>query len=326
MSSHNKAIGGYFELELPPAGPDFHKGGLKYQSARSAFLSLLTSMPDVKRVWMPYYICDSMLAPVQSAGKEIIYYSIDEKFNIKDDIELSSNEILLYVNYFGICSSQVKNTLQRLNPMQVVIDCSQAFYAEPSDCLATIYSPRKFFGIPDGGLLVTGYPVMYPDVQDNSSEDRMKHLIHRLALPPESGYENYQKAENSLLDIEPKRMSALTDRLLGSIQYDTIKRQRLKNFLFLHEHLGTTNHLNIDINNSTPLCYHYLPKNPIKREALIKNKIYTATYWPDVLNRAPPLSTEKHLAQYLIAIPCDQRYKENDLTEIIKAIKNETHY
>ena len=321
MSSQNKSIGGYFELELPPSSDDYHQGALKYQSARSAFLSLLRSLPQVQRVWMPYYICDSMLSPVQASGKEILYYSLDEQLKPSGQIELASTDILLYVNYFGVCSQHVQYILRRLDPAQVVIDCSQAFYSAPIDCLATIYSPRKFFGIPDGGLLVTSHPVILPEFQANGSESRMHHLIHRLTLPAESGYESYKQAESSLQEIEPKRMSALTERLLGTIDYNTIKRQRQDNFRHLHEHLSATNQLSFETTDAAPLSYPYMPTKSVNKYLLLKNRIYTPTYWPDVLHRVHPNSMEAVFTKNLISIPCDQRYSKSDLNKVITLLK-----
>ena len=50
-----KAIGGYFELELPRGQDDYYPQALKYQSARAAFYALLL-FAKPQRVWMPYYI------------------------------------------------------------------------------------------------------------------------------------------------------------------------------------------------------------------------------------------------------------------------------
>ena len=108
---------------------------------------------------MPSYLCDSMLAPVEKAGVECIFYSLDAHFDIIDDITLGESDWLLYVNYFGICGPNIDRLRDRHASGQLILDHSQAFYAAPTECLATIYSPRKFFGVPDGGLLVTALPV-----------------------------------------------------------------------------------------------------------------------------------------------------------------------
>lgn len=320
MLSQNNTIGGYFELELPPPRVDYHRGAIKYQSARSSFLSLLRSLPEVQRVWLPYYICDSMLSPVKAACKEIIFYSLDEQLKPKEQIELAKTDILLYVNYFGVCNQQVRDILKTINPAQVVIDCSQAFYAEPTKCLATIYSPRKFFGIPDGGLLCTSHTVSLPDAKDDCSENRMKHLIQRLAYSPESGYENYKQAENSLQDFEPKRMSSLTEKLLSTVNHTLIKKKRQRNFRYLDENLGSRNKFFLTETGSGPLCYPYMPVAPVCIELLLKKRIFTPSYWLDVLSRVHPHSVEANLTQHLIPIPCDQRYSLKNLKSIIEVI------
>lgn len=226
MSSHiNRVIGGYFELELPKIKAEKYPDAVKYQSARAAFFALLQQIPDIKRVWAPTYICDSMLAPIYAAGKELAFYSINEKFRINEPIKLDRDDLLLYVNYFGVCGENVGEILKRYSPDQVVIDCSQAFYSGPYDCLASIYSPRKFFGVPDGGLLVTRLVMSLPQEQDQGSANRMKHLIKRLAFSAEDGYASYKSAEESLCDLTPKIMSALTMRLLESIDYEGVEKK-----------------------------------------------------------------------------------------------------
>ena len=93
MSSLNRpAIGGYPELELPQKEQMLHKGALQYQSARSAFTALLQNMPRVRRVWMPTYICDSMLAPIKFIGKECVFYNIDKQFNTTNEIQLKERD------------------------------------------------------------------------------------------------------------------------------------------------------------------------------------------------------------------------------------------
>ena len=55
------ALGGYFELELPPAPNPLYPQALAYQSARAAFQALLTA-GNPGRVWIPRFICDEMIA------------------------------------------------------------------------------------------------------------------------------------------------------------------------------------------------------------------------------------------------------------------------
>lgn len=308
MSSHiNRVIGGYFELELPKIKAEKYPDAVKYQSARAAFFALLQQIPDIKRVWAPTYICDSMLAPIYAAGKELAFYSINEKFRINEPIKLDRDDLLLYVNYFGVCGENVGEILKRYSPDQVVIDCSQAFYSGPYDCLASIYSPRKFFGVPDGGLLVTRLVMSLPQEQDQGSANRMKHLIKRLAFSAEDGYASYKSAEESLCDLTPKIMSALTMRLLESIDYEGVEKKRKRNFEILHKRVGETNLLSLTQAVDAPMCYPYFPAKTLNKASLAKHRIFIPTYWPDVCKRARPDDFSTIAAKNIFPVPCDQR-------------------
>ena len=313
-----KAIGGYFELELPHGQGHYYPQALKYQSARATFYALLLFIKP-KRVWMPYYICDSMLAPLIKAEIEVCFYSLNKDLSIQDDFELEKNDLLLYVNYFGVCSHVQDLILKKYNKEQIVFDHSQAFFVPPMDCLATIYSPRKFFGVPDGGLLVTSLNMTEPEKQDTGSFARTSHLLHRLAGEPEDGYMAYQANEKTLEDFQPRKMSVLTERLLNSINYDLVKQVRNTNFKKVHSQVGHSNDFEINQENiNGPMGYPYLASNSELRSSLIKRRVFIPTYWPEVLERPGVTGTEKQLVENMNLIPCDQRYNENDIMFIIK--------
>lgn len=313
------AIGGYFELELPSRKALVHPEAKRYQSARAAFLALIRSVKP-KRVWMPFYICDSMLAPVHAEGIDICHYALDEDFSIRQPIFLHEQDILLYVNYFGVCDRQIQDILKKFNPLQTVIDCSQALYAKPYSCLATIYSPRKFFGIPDGGFLATDHPVSPTQQQDKDSEKRMEHLIKRLGETPEAGYAAFQQAEKSLSDMEPRSMSTLTEKLLGSVDLDKSNKTRNRNFQYLRNSLDSSNCLILPSFWDGPMCYPYMTHKNIKKNIFTDNRIFIATYWPEVLGRVDKNSFEAKLVTQCFPLPCDQRYEESSLDRILNLL------
>lgn len=313
MLLQSDAIGGYFELELPAGSGSYYSEALKYQSVRSAFYALLLHCKP-KRVWMPYYICDTMLTPLELANVEICFYALNRDFSIADTINLEPGDKLLYVNYFGLCTTYQEELLQRYNPEKIIFDHSQAFFCSPKECLATLYSPRKFFGVPDGGLLVTKLNMAEPNVIDTDSIHRSVHLFQRLAGEPEEGYDAYQRAEQSLKDIEPKRMSLLTERILASIDYQTVKRKREENFRLLHQQLLERNTLELAVENlSGPMLYPYMPAEKAKqlKQDLIRQRCFVATYWPECLTRLEGFDNEKYLVDNLVALPCDQRVKSH---------------
>ena len=66
-----KAIGGYFELELPK-GEEYHKSALSLNSARNCFEYILR-VRKYKKVYLPYYTCEVILEPLKKLN--IQYYA-----------------------------------------------------------------------------------------------------------------------------------------------------------------------------------------------------------------------------------------------------------
>jgi hypothetical protein len=316
----HKAIGGYFELELPPANTTPYPDALRFQSARAAFLSLLREGRP-RRIWAPKYICDSMLAPLLVEHVPICFYGIEENLSISTAVDLKEGDWLLFVNYFGICSEVENALLQRFNPDQVILDHAQAFFAPRRHCVANLYSPRKFFGVPDGGLMISQLVKSEPVEVDEGSVARSEYLLKRHDGPAENGYADYKRAEETLEEMTPRRMSRLTERLLGTIDFEALRVRRNDNFVFLHEKLGKLNRLALDPQHvDGPLCYPLQLDQPGARERLRQHRVFVPTYWPEVRNRAAAGDFELQLVDQCLPIPCDQRYERPDLEIIVKVL------
>jgi hypothetical protein len=314
------SVGGYFGLELT-SGREFpHIGLIGYQSARAAFLSLLRAGRP-KRVWMPRYICDSMTSPLTSCGTEIVWYDLTDEMEVERGVRLSGGDWLLYVNYFGVCGANVSSLLQRFPPEKIVLDYSQSFFSSPpTQAVATIYSPRKFFGVPDGGLIFSQVRLASSCEVDSQSADRMEHLIRRLGESPEAGYAAFLRAEESLNDLEPRRMSRLTERLLASIDFESVRRKRKVNFEVLRELLGSHSQLLAGMDGAdVPLCYPFRAPNAELRQVLVNNRIYVATYWADAVNRLTA-SQADGLVRRMLPLPIDQRYGPEEMERISSII------
>ncbi|KAE8759820.1 hypothetical protein FSO04_11980 [Paraburkholderia madseniana] len=314
-----RAIGGYFELELPPVGSPLHDGALCFQSSRAAFLALLRPLRPTA-VWMPWYICDAMIEPLRMAGTAVKRYRLDSDLRVQS-VDLAQGEWLVYVNYFGLCEYQVNDVLSRFPRERVVIDNAQALFAQPRDCLATLYSPRKFLGVPDGGYLVTQQPIDMPNATDQTSVQRCAHLLSRLAQDAEAGYADYAAAEESLKNQEPLQMSQLTRRMLASVDYDSVRARRVANFAYLREKLQRYNRFTFhDSETAVPLCYPFFGAPSGLREALRAQRVYTPGYWPDVAAAEGVPDFESDLPDSTLFLPCDQRLTRADLAPIVQRI------
>lgn len=262
-----------------------------------------------------------MAAPVEAEGIALAWYGLDPDFGVGQDVVLSPGDWLVYVNYFGLCEPQIQAVLDRFVPQQVVLDHSQALYCAPDRrALANIYSARKFVGVPDGGFLVSRLEVASPQEPDTGSLARTAHLLRRLGATPEEGYADYLRAEQSLADSEPRAMSMLTARLLAATDHEHVRRQRRANFGHLEQRLATHNQLRLAGSGSpVALCYPYLGGSAGLRAALLRDRIFVPTYWPDVRRRNVNSWTSRWLEQ-LLPLPIDQRYGSREMDRIVEIV------
>ena len=144
------AIGGYFGLELRK-GEHYHKDALRLNTARNCFEYVLL-VRKYKKVYIPYFTCEVMLEPLQRHQIQYEFYHINEQLEPIENIVLQEGEAFLYTNYFGLKQSCVER-LAKVYGKQLIVDNAQAFFAPRLDGIDTFYSPRKFFGVADGGYL-----------------------------------------------------------------------------------------------------------------------------------------------------------------------------
>ncbi|TVU91621.1 hypothetical protein [Vreelandella titanicae] len=318
----DSAIGGYQGLELPVYDANFAQGVIKTNSARSAIKLVLSSI-EAKKVWLPAYTCDAVVEAASDIGVTVEFYKVDSSFDVDPGLQFKEDEFILIVDFFGLCGEVVQRSKSRFDHRQMIVDCSQAYFAEPAGSLATIYSPRKFFGLPDGGLLYSNDTrIKQPEQRDNTSGSRVAHLINRLTNSPEEAYQQYLEAEQAISNLPAQGMSCLTERLLQSVDYERARTARAKNALYLHERLSQYNQLNLKIDESAaPLCYPFLTNvKTASKPELISQRVFVPTYWPEVLNRVEEGSFEWNLVTNGLFLPCDQRYNEDDMDRLISLL------
>lgn len=331
------AIGGYFGLEeLSGKFSSFiHENGVLLNLGRNAFKYILRAIPDrVNKLYMPYYTCPVMwhgLTLIEQSSiinnssiiKGLYFYRIDENFEIAEDIKLGEHDYIVVNNYFGIKDQYIEQ-LSKKYGNHLIVDNAQAFFALVIPDTYAFYSPRKFFGVPDGGVayVANNAKSVRCKEQDDSS-DRLKHLELRKENGAEAGFGYYQSNESKLDELPPKWMSDYTHEVLCGIDYAIVKEKRRANYQLLHEALGELNALHLpSIDTFTcPMAYPFIPKrsNANLRKKLQEQRIFTATYWPKLaeLNNG---KFEENLAKTLIPLPIDQRYGEEDMKRIIDVI------
>lgn len=262
--------------------PSISEGVYFYNSARSCLYYLLKTLKP-KSVLLPRYLCASFIDYAQNLDIEFQFYSIDE--NLLPEIPLNSIKnrdcLIVYVNYFGICSSQVKHVIDEFKNYKVVIDNSHSYKFEAEEAIATIYSPRKFFPISEGGLL-------FSDVKVEKSADfsvpNLDYFEDCLKGDLDLAFEKFKENEKLLGSVGPLMLGEYSYRILTTFLAEKhILSSRAAFFAELEESFGSWNLLS-PLSDGTnliyPLCYPLQPSFKLDIRQLIERKIFAPTYWP----------------------------------------------
>lgn len=317
-----KEIGGFLDIELR-GNKCFHPTALAINSCRNA-ISLFVKSRQIGKVFIPYFTCDAVYNSLKEAGAKISFYNINEELMpISINSDFNEGELLIYTDYWGICGKNLKKIIQE-HKGHLLIDAAQAFYYKPDDGVPVVNSCRKFFGVPDGGYLYVDKFIQIGH-QDKSFM-RFNHLLKRYEYSGQEAFNDYLRAEKEIDNLPIAEMSKLTNAVLSVIDYDKIAKQRIENFNFLHHKLHKINRLNIEKILSlqdVPMVYPLWTDNDKLRQKLIENKIYVATYWPNIFEWCSTNNLEYRLAKEILPLPIDQRYELDDMKIITNLISNE---
>lgn len=309
-----KEIGGYFELEHF-GGREYHEGLLGLNNGRNALLYLLKAR-RVKKLYIPRFLCDSVSNLCARYGYEFEYYEIGRDFLPVFTKSLNRDEYLYFVNFYGQISNE---TLIQWKEKfgNVIFDNIHAFFQLPVPGIDTIYSCRKFFGVPDGGYLSTD-AVLDETLEQDVSRDRMKHILGRFEGCASDYHADFKANDHSFQQLPLRTMSELTRNILRAVDYEAVRERRNANYELLEHALGERNPLKLRRPDG-PYAYPFYCENGMElKRRLAAEKIYVATLWPNVLEYEGTL--EKDYAENILPLPCDQRYGEEDMKRILNVI------
>ena len=311
-------IGGYFELELN-RGTEYYPNLISLNTGRNA-LEYVLRVRNFKKVYIPFFTCEVVLEPFIKTNTQYIFYSLDELLCPILPYDIGDDSAILVNNYFGVTGHIVEQVTRKYT--NVIIDNSQAFFDKPASSIDTFYSARKFIGVPDGAYLSINKQYT-ANLKRDVSWSRFRHLLSRIDESASTGYSYFRSIDSSFVGNDIKLMSHLTKKILQSLDYDKIIGKRRENFNYIHKKLHKMNlfpYSSKDI--CCPMVYPLYVKKDGLKEFLIKNKIYVATYWPNVFDWVTENTIEYQLAQYLIPIPIDQRYSINDMKRIVSIVED----
>lgn len=260
---------------------------VKLNTARNCLRYLIKAY-KISTIYIPYYICPSIKSILKKEIINIKYYHIDDKFMPTE--KFKSDDYILYPNYFGICTNNVKILERKYR--NLIVDNSHAFYSKPMG-LASFNSARKFFqmqyGVMNGAYL---YSEKVLDRPFRTAEDY--EVIENIT------YENLVKNEHKLDDEQVMYISKTTEKILSRINFEQEKITRLNNYKKYEEIFGSQNELNISLEkDEIPFVYPLYTQHEQIGYDLEKQGLLIFRYWDGL----PKTFDEYNFYKYLIPIP-----------------------
>ena len=314
-----KEIGGYLELE-ESNGPEYYPDLCGVNLGRTALLWLMEAR-KCKKIYLPFFLCDSVTEVCEKSEAETEFYHMDENLRpILPEKTLPEGEYLYLVNYYGqLCDSRIREYKEIYG--NIIVDHTHAFFQKPLPGVDTLYSCRKFLGVSDGAYLSTDAPLEPEKRPLDHSMTRMEHILGRYEYDAGTFYQKMLDNASGYHEMEIRRMSRLTRNLLRSIDYSRIKAKREENYQILSELLPSKSIFNRVVPEG-PFAYPYYHRNGLAlRKWLAGRKIFVPTNWRNVLEHSGADTMEYDWAANVLPLPCDQRYGVEEMGYIAESIR-----
>ena len=311
-----REIGGYFELDQFINKP-YYENLVELNTGRNALLYLVKAK-KISKIYLPHFLCNSVSDMLSKHRINFEYYHIGKDFFPIFEEKLKEGEYLYIVNYYGqITDDEIRKFKEEYK--NIILDNTQSFFQKTVSYIDTIYSCRKYFGVPDGAYLSTNV-VLDEILEEDQSSSRMKHILGRFEGQASDYYIEFKKNDEAFKELPIKSMSKLTRNILGAIDYEKVIETRNRNFEYLHNRLRNKNILDIKLPYG-PFAYPFYMENGIEiRKKLAEKRIYIPTLWPNVVKEYLEDSIEYDYAANILPLPCDQRYGIDDMKILYKKL------
>lgn len=320
------------------------KSAYRFRSGRDALKAVAQQYNKTHNtVLLPVLCCESMVTPFSMNGYEISFYKMKENLTADEDdlkSKMTDTTLLVYMSYFGTepFGADFLDALKQNYPKaKFVEDRTHTPLCNNADSLAdvVVVSIRKWLAIADGGLVFSKdeFEKKYPP--DFRFSDLRKTAMEKKSEFLQSGNEKLKDEfrlllgqAGELLDIspEPYGMTEASAEQLLKTDFRSIYEQRVKNVHTLRYGLqplvdcGRLKFITTDPEKST-LYFPVLVKNrDAVQKALAEKSVFCPVIWPVPEQARNICSNSEYLAENMLAIPCDQRYEQDDMLKIAEII------
>lgn len=333
-------IGGEFEIarcikpvSFVPAPDTFY-----YASGRSALFQILLSLDLRNRtVWLPDYLCGSIVEAVRRAGYSFVFYRLDDQLMtcVKDLAESGFNDgdIVLLINYFGLqdlrgVSEGIKDMFPAATVVEDDVQALFCFLESPNPFADYCFtSLRKWISVPDGGLVYTKKTMPVPARGNTFASVKfeaglMKARRGEAGVRDEDYLALFKKGEELVDENYHGGMSQEGIGLFGGTDLQAVKRQRLKNVRTLLSglaELGIAPMLEVRAEQVPLFIPVFLSDRDSIRKGMFAHEVFCPVHWP--LLDGLLIGRGGMMARHELSLIVDQRYGTDDMVRILELLK-----
>lgn len=336
----SEIIGGMFGLQLDVArnssNPSFLADDPVLFVNASSAMAVLVDRLGPGTVWLPSFLCPSMVDAARHSSSTIQFFGVNERLSLTghewlDDVQ--SGDLIILIDYFGLPHDTSCIEAARSKGAFILEDASQALLSSHVGRHADfiIYSPRKFLGVPDGGILECRSPIDLEnlDLRPPPAEwwlDLFRASVLRREFDLHGGsrewYGLFQTVE-AQYPIGRFAMSDISAMLLSNaFDYPKIIHQRTTNYQVLADQLSDLALYPVLDSESVPLGFPVRISNrSVVQESLFRRNHYCPVHW-NIDGIVPKSFDSSHrLSREILTLPCDQRYCKSDMERLIQGVR-----
>ncbi len=331
-------IGGEFEIDLSVQRDGFvqQTDTYYYASGRAALYQILRSLNcKRKKVWLPDWLCHTMIDAVERAGYEYVFYEIDSQFKATiaalDRVGFQNGDAVLEINYFGLLRlNETSKAIKEVYPNALVIeDDVQAYweFAEKENPYADyrFTSLRKAFMIPDGGLVYTKHPMPTVTGKNTFAPLKIKAGVMKQnrgmnGIKDEDYLALFNQGAALISENYDSAMSDDSKRLFAGMDFQKAKAQRQANAKCIInglEGLGMKPMIEVPDDCGPLFIPIYLSNRNEVRKKMFQHEIFCPIHWP---LEGMPVKKGGEMAEHELSLIVDQRYGQQDMDKIINCI------
>lgn len=350
-----KEVGSIFpinseSINLAESGKaEFAGNRIFYSLCREALYDIALSHNDSNKiVLIPAYTCQTVITPFKEAGWTCELYSINKnlRIDIQNLIATSARHqptLIVVHPFFGMdLNTEEVLALKELNAqgIKIVLDLTQCIFSTSSYPFVsyTVGSYRKWFPIPDGAFLECNSnerTILQPEEENPEFSERELAAMYLRNQYFGNGEQltkdisiRLSKAADHIAEtnITPHKMSHIAYNIFIKEDSETNQHRRFENYSFLFKNVRESMMVekvckNLQELTTAPLYFTiFVQDRPALQRLLAQDAIYAPVIWP-VEDDAVLINEDvKYIYDHILAIPCDQRYDENDMQRAVDII------